>query len=317
MKRLFFFFLLINSLLFAQVNVGILNGPSCIPVANMMENVISIDDQNLEFTQFPDAQSLLPKLLKKEIDIGFLPLNVAAKIANSSNNSIICAAVTGMGNLQLITKDKSIQSFQDLKGKPVFIAGQGATPDYMTKYLLSQNLVDFYESGEKRIENGVQLDFSIPTAQLSAELIAGKIKYAVVPEPFATIAKEKDSSITYAIDYQKEYKNVAQKENFPLTVLVVNRKFAEENSQLLAKFLEEYEKSYQQALHNPSFTAELCQKFNFGINKNIVFKAIPKSNFVYIPAKEAKSDIENFLQVFLSYDKNSIGGKLPGNAFYY
>ena len=51
------------------VRVGILNGPSCIPCAYMMENAKSYEDTNLSFETFATPQALLPKMIKNEIDI--------------------------------------------------------------------------------------------------------------------------------------------------------------------------------------------------------------------------------------------------------
>ena len=184
MKKIFLSVLLLSfSLVFAQVRVGVLNGPSCVPLAFLMEDVVSINGEPLEYEYCADASLLLPKLIKDEIDVGFLPANVAAKVYNSSKKSIICTAITGEGNIVLITKDSSILKLSDLIGKTVYVAGQGATPDYMFQYLLSKNGIPSYKNGNSS-DDGVMLDYSIPTAQLAAQLIAGKIDYAVVPDFF-------------------------------------------------------------------------------------------------------------------------------------
>ena len=68
-----------------QVRIGILNGPSAIPCAYLIENKNSPEVKNLAFENFASVQTELPKLLKGELDIGFLPPNIAAKVFNSSN----------------------------------------------------------------------------------------------------------------------------------------------------------------------------------------------------------------------------------------
>ena len=99
MKKTFLFVSLIFVCfnLFAQsekLRVGILNGPTCVPAAYLI-------DKNADYTfeQFADPQALLPKMIKKEIDIGFMPVNVAAKVYNTGNKALICCAVTGLGNI--------------------------------------------------------------------------------------------------------------------------------------------------------------------------------------------------------------------------
>lgn len=302
--------LLFTGLFAQEIRVGLLNGPSCVPAAYMMENTKSIKNVKVTYTKYADPQALLPKLLKNEADIGFLPPNVAAKVYNSTNGAVIMCAVTGNGNLSLITKDSSVQSLEDLKGKTVYVAGHGATPDYILKYLLKEKGISI------NTPDGVTLDFSIPSANLAAMLLSGKIEYAVVPEPFTTIAQQKDSSVI-AIDLQKTEYEVLNKENYPLTVMVVRKDFAEENKAQLNAFLKEYEKACKWTVKNPAKAGELCQKNELGLPSSVVEKAIPKSNYVYEPAKKNKDKIEKLLKLFLQDDPSSIGGKLPDEKFYY
>ena len=321
MKRIIFVSLVISLIslnLFAetkQVRVGLLNGPTCVPAAYVMENTSSLSGSELTFEKFADPQALLPKMVKKEIDIGFMPANVAAKVYNAGNKSIICCAVVGLGNLFLITTDENIRRFTDLKGKTVYVAGQGATPEYMFRYLLKENKLTY--DGEKA---DVVMDFSIPTAQIAAQLISGKIQYAVVPEPFATIAKTKSEKVIAALDFQKEYLELTGKkaeELYPLSVMVVRADFAKENKKLLKNFLSEYDEAVKWTIKNPTASGLLCEKYNLGLAAGIVENAIPVSNYTYVPAASAKKSIEDLLKLFLESDKTSIGGKLPDEFFYY
>lgn len=298
--------------LFAQndervsIRVGTLNGPSCIPVAYMMENPKEFEGISLSFDVYANPQALLPKLLKNEIDVGFLPLNVAAKVYNSANKAIICAAVSGNGNLSLITKNKNIKKMTDLEGKTVYVAGQGATPEYIFRYVLSQYDMDL----------PVTLDYSIPTNNLAAAIISNQIEYAVVPEPFATIAVMKDKNVNRAIDLQKEYKVLSTTKTYPLTCIVVSSKFLKNHKDDLVLFLNGYEVSVMWTLANPGKAGELCEKHELGLAADVVKKAIPKSNYVYIPAYQEKKQIEEMLKIFMQNDENSVGGKLPDKDFY-
>ncbi len=294
-----------------EIRVGVLNGPSCIPVANMMQNTKKIKNAKLSFEKFADAQALLPKLIKKEIDVGFLPVNVAAKVYNSTNNSIVCCAITGNGNISLITKDKSVKSIYDLKGKKVYVAGQGATPEYMFRYLLKENDI------EQDTSNGVTLDFSIPTAQLVAELISGKIEYAVVPEPFSTIAMTKSKDVQKPIDFQKIYSTIkGEKEIYPFTVMVCTQEFALNHREILDAFLVQYEKSYKWTIKNPKLAGIICENVELGLAADIVNKAIPVSNYVFVKSKDSKAKLEELLNIFIQNNPESIGNKLPDEGFY-
>lgn len=306
-------FLLVSSIFAQEIKVGYLNGPSCVPCGYLMDNVKQIKNTDITYEKFADPQALLPKMLKNEIDIGFLPVNVAAKVYNSTNKNIICCAIVGYGNLSLITTDKNVKSLEDLKGKTVYVAGQGATPDYIFKYLLSNKNISYSTESNP---DGVTLDFSIAANNLPAMLLSGKIEYAVLPEPFVTIAKTKSDKVI-AIDLQKTEYLKLNKENYPLTVMVVTKNFADENKALLDSFINEYKKASKWTLSNPQKAGVLCEKYELGLPASVLEKAIPNSNYIFISDKDKKKQIENLLKIFLEQEPSSIGGKLPDDNFYY
>ena len=121
------------------------------------------------------ADVLLPKLLKGEVDVGILPPNVAAKVFSKNNGALLVGAVVGEGMLSLITKDGQVNSLADLKGKTVNVAGQGATPEYLFRYLLQANGIAVAADGLEPDADSVALDFSIPAAEIAAALLSGRI----------------------------------------------------------------------------------------------------------------------------------------------
>ena len=317
---LFFFSIFFSFFLSAkdkksQLRIGILNGPTCIPVSFLMEEQQIIGTKNVSYEKFSDPQALLPKMIKKEIEIGFMPLNVAAKVYNSGNKAIVCCAITGLGNIKLITTDKNVNSFLDLKGKNVYVSGQGATPEYIFRFLLNKNQLTFDTNS---LSKDVIVDFSIPTAQIVTQLISGKIKYAVVPEPFVTIAKMKSSSIYSVLDFQDEYQKITGSQNiYPLSVMVVRADFAKNNPELVDEFISKYKSAYEKTVLTPSEAAKLSEKYDLGLSAQVVEKAIPVSNYTFIPASKAVEISEELLEIFLKNDSSSIGGKLPDLDFYY
>ena len=185
----------------------------------------------------------------------------------------------------------------------------------MLCYLLTENQLTY---GNGTTGSDVIIDFSIPTAQLAAQLISGKIKYAVVPEPFATIAKMKSGNVITELDFQKEYLELTGSQNiYPLSVMVVRKDFAENNPELLEAFMQEYKKAYEWTVKHPQNAGKLSEKHSLGLNAGVVSKAIPVSNYTFIPAAQAVTASEDFLKIFLNNDSASIGGKLPERDFYY
>ena len=293
-----------------EIRTGILNGPSSIQICRLMKNP-EIENAKITFQKYNTPQNLLPKLIKNEIDIAFLPLNVAVKTYNSSNHSIKMLCITGNGNIFLITTDQTVNKIADLQGIKITVAGQGATPDYLFRYILQENEISLKEKE-------IILDYSVPNAQIPALLIAGKIDYAVVPEPFVTIAKTKSKKVRIAVDFQEEYKFFSKKQQtYPLTVLVARKDFIQNNPALIEKFLNEYQKSYEWTIQNPSAAGKLCEELDFGLNANIIEKSISNANYTFVKARESKEQIQEFLQILMKLDTKTTGDKLPEEDFYY
>lgn len=294
-----------------SINMAVLNGPSGMCFACLFENVPSVNDVNVSYEVCAGPDVLIPKLLKGEIDIGILPPNAAAKIYAKQPDSIVLAAVSGLGMLNLVTADESVKSLEDLKGKTVFVAGQGSTPEYVFRAVLEKN---GFETGDAT--GAVNLDFSIPASEMAAAIASGKIQYAVMPEPFATVAASK-SSCYKALNLQELWAESFGKETFPMTALVVRREFAEKYPETLRAFLKEAEKAVDWTLQNPKQAASLVEKHTLGLKAAVAEKAIPNCAFRYIPAKQAKPIVEELLNVFLNYAPASVGGKLPEYQFYF
>lgn len=296
-----------------QVRVGVLNGPSSVPCAYLMENKDNSGIKNLSFENFTSAQTELPKLLKNEIDIGFLPPNVAAKVFNSANGAVVCLGITGNGNLFLISKKQGNVTLESLRGKTIQCAGQGATPEYMIKYLLSKQNIPVNPENK---EEGITLDFSVPNANIAAALISDKCEFALLPEPFATVAEVKSHDVKRSIDIQKLFAR-QNGGTYPMTLLVANAGFAKSNKALTAKFIEAYKEAYEWTVKNPAHAGVLSEKHNLGLASKIVEKAVPNIDFTWKTAEEGKSEIEQLLSIFLENAGESIGGKLPSDGFYF
>ena len=304
------------------INVAALNGPSGIPMAYLFENKPQVPGADFQFHVVAGADVLLPKLLKGEIDAGILPPNVAAKVFTKNNGALVVAAVMGQGMLNLITKDETIASLADLKGKTVNVGGQGATPEYMFRYLLKANGIAIAADGTAPDANSVALDFSVPAAEIAAALLSGKIQYAVVPEPFSTVATTKDATVRKAINLQKEYAALNKaagkdSETYPMTVLVVRKELAEKSPEILQGLLANAKNAVDWTVANPSEAGKLVENHTLGLQAPIATKVIPNGAYVFIPAKEARPQLEELFSIFLDFAPDAIGGVLPSDGFYF
>ena len=311
------FFILVSALLFPFsrrkgdeeseevqfLKVASLNGPSSIPVAYLYENASVLDGAPIEFQLYASPVTELPKLLSGEVDIGFLPPNIAAKAYNSSNHALFMLGISGNGNLYLLSDDPALSSIGGLAGKTVAVAGQGATPEYVFRYL-TEGL-------------DVASDYSIQTADLAAALVSGKIHYALVPEPFATVATSKSASVRRSLDIQKLYGEKQGGGSYPMTVMVCRADFARKYPCTVQKFLNSYKKASDWTVSHPKEAGKLTEKHTLGLKADVAAAAVPNANFVWIPARKGRDSMEKLLSLFLSFAPESVGGVLPDDGFYY
>ncbi len=291
-----------------NVRVAALKGPSGIGMAYLFDILPTISSTKYEIEAIASPDVLLPRLLKGELDIGILPPNLAAKVYNANNEELILGAVVGNGMLSLLTRDSSVTSIKNLTGKTVYVAGQGATPEYVFRYLLKN----------AGLEGTVELDFTIPPAEIASALVSGKIEYAVMPEPFATVAISKDSTIKRALNLQELWASIeGNSKNYPMTVVVIRKEFAKLYPESVRSFLALYKESIEWTTANPVKAGEFSEKYGVGVKAQLASAAIPNAEFVFIDAQSAKKSIEQLLSVFLTYAPTSIGGKLPNSDFYF
>ncbi|MCE5256425.1 MAG: ABC transporter substrate-binding protein [Spirochaetaceae bacterium] len=291
----------------ADATIAILKGPSGISAAWMVEDPPQIGGMTTKFLTAGGADLVTAKLISGEIDAGVLPVNVAAKLYNAKV-PIVAVAVVGNGMVRFLTNDKTIKSIGDLRGKTIHIAGQKATPDYLFRYLA--------ESAGLNADRDYSPVYNLAYPEIAAALAAGKLSCAVLPEPFATQACLLNKELVSPIDLDVLWQQKTGLAGYPMSLFVMSRNFLEKQRDAATIIADSYRKSIARTVIDPAATAALVEKLDLGMKAPIAKAAIPNSRYVYIPAQEAKGSITALLEVFLSFDPQSIGGKLPDSDFF-
>ncbi|WP_245535009.1 ABC transporter substrate-binding protein [Leadbettera azotonutricia] len=285
-----------------------IKGPSGVSMIRMFEYPPQIRGYEVKLEALAQADLMAARFISGDAKVGILPANVAAKIASSGKN-IQIAAITGTGMLSLLTSDPAVQSLADLRGKTVEVAGQGATPDYVFRRLLL--------SGGINPEKDVTLSYALAYPEIAQSLIAGRVSTALLPEPFATMARSGKNDLRQIGDIQDEWIKAGGQGNYPMTVLAVDGDFAAYNPAAINAILESLKASIEWTVSNPAAAGVLVEKHDLGLRAPVISAAIPRSNYVFIPADQARPQIEALFKVFLEFSPASIGGSLPGDSFYY
>ena len=293
---------------FKELTIYSLKGSPGVGMIRLFEEPPEIRGFNVKVEALAQADLMAARFLSGEAQVGILPPNVAAKIASSGRN-IRAVAVIGAGMLSLLSADPAIRRLEDLKGKTVEVAGQGATPDYAFRKILGSN--------DLRPERDVSLGYSLAPPEIAQSLISGRVSTALLPEPFATMALIGKPDLVNVCDIQAEWVKVGGAGNYPMTLLVADETFASAYPGALEEISSAVKNSIEWVRSNPAEAGKLVEKYELGIKAAVATAAIPKSNYVFIPAAEAKPSLEALFSLFLENSPASIGGALPGDRFYW
>lgn len=294
-----------------EISVMVLNGTTGFGAAKL------IDDSkngtaalNYKFSVESDASAVNAALINGSVDIAALPTNAAAVVYNKTQGGVKVAAVNTLGVLYVVENGDTVKSFSDLKGKTLYVPGQGSNPEYITAYLCEKNGL--------KVGEDITLDFTYNApADLRTAVASGKVELAVLPEPMVTIAKSANDKLNTALDLTAEWDKVAQKDSLMQGCIVVSKKFAEENPNELNKFLEEYSASVTFVNENPKEASEMIAEHGIFEKAAVAQKAIPGCNLCYISGDSMKKSLSTFLNIMFDADSKSVGGAVPSDDIYY
>ena len=287
-----------------------LKGPTTMGLVNLLsmeKNGTAAMDYDLQL--YGAADEIVPKLIKGNLDMAAIPANLAATLYQKTNGGIQVLAVNTLGVLYVVEKGDTVHSFADLKGRTILSTGKGTTPEYVLRYLLTKNGLD--------PDKDVKIEYYSEASEVTAQMAATKKDaIAVLPQPYVTAAQMKDSELRVVLDLTREWNKVCDTQLIT-GVTVVRTAYAEDHPDVVQAFLNDYEKSVNAANTDIDGTAALCEEIGVVAKAAIAKKALPKCNIVYRRGEEMKKDISAYLQVLYDASPAAVGGKLPGDNFYW
>ncbi|MCB6501394.1 ABC transporter substrate-binding protein [Colidextribacter sp. 210702-DFI.3.9] len=295
------------------VNFMALSGPTGVGAAYLMKYYSAETSPAdcpvaLNSTVAADNKEVTDALVNGTADIAAVATNVAANLAAKTDGGIQVLAVNTLGVLYILEKGDSVQSMTDLAGKTVYATGQGANPEYVLNYLLTQNGVD-----------PSQVDIQWMTAQeVTAQMASGDSAICMLPVPAATALMMKDQGVRQALSLSDEWDKLGQG-SLAMGCVVGRTQFIEEHPETVDAFLDLYGDSitFMSDEHGVAGAAALVGELGITANEQIAQKAIPQCNLTFLTGADMKATLEEYYQVLFQADPASIGGSMPYDAFYY
>lgn len=290
------------------INIGCMKGPTGIGMIKLLSDSDEGKTTNkYNYTIAGTADEIATKLMKEELDIAAVPCNLASVLYNKSEGEILTLAINTLGVLYIVESGETVTNVADLKGKTIYSTGQGTTPEYTLRFLLS--------SANLNPDKDVNIQFKSEAPEVLASLKQDNTAVAMLPQPYATVALNSDENMRIALDVTKEWENYNKGNTVVTGVLVARKSFMEENKATLESFLKEYEASTTYANTNIDDTAALLEEFDI-FKAAIAKKAIPYCNVTFITGKEMKEKAFAYLTVLFNENPASIGGNLQEGMFY-
>lgn len=290
------------------LRLGALKGPTGIGMVRLFETPPALPQgDSLALEAVASADAMAAKLVAGELDAAVLPVNLAAKLYTSGLPYRL-AAVVGQGMVSVVTTDPAVRTFNDLAGRETYVAGQGATPEYLLRTIARAKGLD--------PDRDLNLIFRLPYPEIAASIAAGRISTAVLPEPFATLALQGNPQARTPFSLDSLWTQATGRPGYPMSVFVLRDSLIRDRPRAARALMDAYEASIAWVKSHPSEAGVLVEKHDLGLKAAVAGAAIPRSAYVFIPAVQARPDVEALLTIFLETSPKAIGGKLPDADFY-
>lgn len=292
------------------IRIGGLKGPTSMGMAKLLTDAGNGESRlNIEFTLAATADELTPSFVQGDLDLLAVPSNLASVLYNNTEGALRLLAVNTLGVLNIVDTGDSISSVEDLKEKTILATGQGNTPEYTLNYILTKNGIDPAAD--------VTIEWKSEAAEIVAVMAASEGEViAMLPQPYVTVAQTQVEGLRIALDLNTEWENTGAESGIVTGVMIARTAFVEEHPELIAAFLEEYQKSTEYVNANVSEAAQMIEALDI-VKAAIAEKALPYCNITFMQDGEMKTAVSGYLQVLYDQNPKSVGGNLPDDAFYY
>lgn len=312
--------LITTGVLEAKVKKLVVSGPFATvshPVLHMIEtNALADVADKVEFKLWKNPDELRSMTIKGDVDFVAIPTNTAA-ILNNKGVDIKLLNVSVWGILGMISRDDSLKTLKDFKGKKIAVPFRADMPDIVFKQLLKKEGLDPQKDFEL-----VYVASPIDAMQM---LIMRRIDHALLAEPAISMALRKTKSFPVSlvapdlfrsVDLQNEWGALFKNSgDVPEAGIAVMGHVKDEH--LIKRFQQEYEKSLEWYKANPKEAGVLVAKNIDMLDKDAVADSISHVRLKGADALKVKEELEFFFEVLMQEEPKSIGGKLPDDDFYY
>lgn len=276
-----------------QLTLSVLRGPSAIVFAQWMIDPPVVQGKRLAVKVVDSPQLMQAAMIKEETDIAVLPMVSAANLYNKGIDYRL-AGCPIWGTLYLV-EHASI----DPADHTLHLFGAGTTPEMLTRHYLAQVDSDAY-----------RLDFTFGTPrELLQALYAGRVKRAVLSEPFIGMAQRRDSAFRVVADLNRL--TADSTEAFAQTAVVYHPSLQPVRHQLDSLLAQ----SCSFVNEHPQQAIEVLEKQGLFAPGSLTPQTLKRCRIQYRTAEASRRSINSLLRLIYQYEPKAVGGRLPDNGF--
>lgn len=290
-----------------EIRISVLSGTTGLGAAPLIKSAQDGKEPlNYKFEIMSDATLIAPGIIGGSVDIAAVPTNLAATLYNKTNGGIKLLAANTKGVLYILSKDTSVDSVEDLKGKTVHVPGQGTNPEYLLRCVL--------EASGLEVGKDVTIDYTYqsPDALAAALTSSSDVSFALIPEPKVSAVQAQNPDLKAVIDITKEWSKVSNGYELYQGCIIVRKAFLDEHPNEVAEFLRAYKASVESVASDPAAASTVIAELGIIPNAALAQKAIPNCNLCYDDSQKMKDSVINLFELLFGLEPSSVGGKVPG-----
>lgn len=289
------------------LNIYTLKGPTGMGMAEM---IVDGDDEDSDynFTVVSAPDEITAAIINGDADIAACPVNLASVLYNKTNGGVQILAVNTLGVTYIVTNGTEVNSIEDLKGKTVVSAGQGATPEFILNKLLADSGLTVGED--------VFVEYKSEHSDVASLIISGQADVALLPEPNVTSSIAQNPDLKIALDLTREWET-KYGTSLVQGCVIARKEAVKTNAWGINEFLDDYSESVQFINSATDEAAQMIVDAGIIPKAPIAKMAIPRSYITFMVNDTMKNLVKDNLQVLYDANSASVGGNLPDDNFYY
>lgn len=289
------------------ITVGVPTAPPALPVLRMIETKALGDDVEIKLSVWNEPETLIAMVQDSEHDMFAFPLTVVSKLYNKGMD-VRLMNVNTWGVTYFMTSDPDFDSWDDLKGKTIYVPLQSSPPDALTQY--------FLEEAGLEVGKDVEIVYAT-TVEVATMLASGDAVYGTLIEPQVTKALMDNQNLRVVFNFEDEWQRVTETDTkIPNAGFGTTQTFIDENPEWVSAFQDEYEKATIWANENPEEIGILAEKY-LGLKAPLIVESIPNMGLEFKSAINSQDELKMFYELINDFNPDMIGGKVADTKLYY